>query len=455
MLDLRKWQERYRLYWMHKGALQGLAAGLLAVGLIWALWGQMFWLIVPVFTAAGAIVRWHFERSDERLIKELDRRAGLNQRLLTYWQVSQRASDGHQSENPFLKPLARSIEAILRPTLGREVFPLQWWPESVIILFLAAALTSGYWFMQEQPQVGLLVQENRTTDQESAAEDSLGDEFEELLQEETGLPDELPPSTAGLQGDASDVRQELDEEGFSAQDRAIARDRAARLVEEEIREIPRSTRTERDVQTWSADSDEAGGEGDEYWDMEQRDPYDDDENGASMIIDGLEDSGAEGDDEMDANGGGNGQSDPTHDEEPWDEEAGVGQGAGDGESPDFDPSDSDANDRSDGESDESSADGGDGVGAGDGVGSDGEPAAPFDETVEFFDAQLEGQVTEEQWLVFLLEELGEMDADLGPTQLEERLLSYRQELLNQMSQETIPLRYREWIRDYFSLITAN
>ncbi len=454
MLDLHKWQERYRLYWMHKGALQGLAVGLLAVGFTWVLWGRMFWLLVPIFAAAGAIVRWNSNRSEERLIKELDHRAGLNQRLLTFWQVSQK-DGGDASPNPFLKPLARSIEASLRPMLGREVFPLQWWPESVVVLFLAATLTSGYWLMQEQPQVGLLTQQSRISDETALDTDEpIPEEFDELLEEEAPLPGDLPPSSAGLDGDPSDIREDMDADSFSAQDRAIARDRAARLVEEEIREIPQSTQTERDVQSWSADPDGSEGSDGEVWEPEERDPLADEENGASMIIDGLEDSNADTDPEAEQDGTGDGQPQPAPDEDPFDE-AGVGQGEGDGDSPQGDPDDLDFDDGPRGDADESEGESGDGIGAGDQTGRDGEAAAPFDESIEFFDAQLEGQVIEDQWLIFMLEDLGEMDAQLDPTQLEERLLSYRQELLNQLSQETIPLRYREWIRDYFSLITAN
>ncbi|GEM_PF-4806207 len=475
MKYLDKWMSRYRRWLIHKGLLQGAALGIALTGLVWLASGILLWIMIPAAAVAGAAVKLGWNRGREAWIHDLDQRTGMQQRLITLHEY-QKA----QADNPFLGALSAQVRGRLEGLQPAKVLPYRWLPEGALVIMLASALGTGVWFMGEGPVDGLTVFEERARQEDELQEEEPSETAEEADMDEeqdAGLPDDLPPSEDTADRDIMD-QEDTARDAADDLDRSIARDRAAREVEEETRELRREERGTGDDDTFVAEgealegdempSDGEEGEEAEVWELDEGEGMDLDfgDNGErdDMETEEEADNGAADRQEHDA-AEDNGQPEDDFDDEtaPEPDADEAAEEFDDAEQPDEEVEEPDGEaERPDGEGEESDpADGADEDGApGDGHGDDADgldaaDGAVDDEETDYYSAQLEGALQEGEWMHFLMDELAGFDEDRDPQELEERFLEYRSELLSQIGRESIPVRYRDWIRDYFSLITAN
>ncbi len=452
MLELKRLIRRYRWWMFHKGFLQGLLVGLFAAAVILAITHTLYVLIIPIAALAVGVFKafWPWKRAD--LYRRLDRLAGLDEKLLTAHQYTEK----HQN-NPFLPRLLRDVNAQVKQLNLKKRLALGWMPESMLIVVFASTLVISMWMTEQAVPITLsIIQDEAVVSTDDSIADPEPDDTDTA--EDEALPDDsVERDLEALGREDLEIDPQLGDDPQLQSDLDIAADRLAREITEQTREIQR-------------EPDPTGSQAPEAFELREG-PLDDEEaeeaEEEALILEESDEPGekAERDTaETDENGLGEpepGETDETT-EEPGEEDPDMPNDTPDdaGREP-LGPEDDDSLDAppTPGEDEpgpDEETNGAQAWGFGESPGDFIDPADdPEDVDPEFYAAQLESQMRDADYLAFFLEGLVDLDQDLEPEQLDERFLTYRELLLNQLAEERIPIHYRDWIRDYFSLITAD
>lgn len=456
MLELKRLIRRYRWWMFHKGFLQGLLVGLFAAALTLAVTHTLYILIIPAAALAVGLFRAFWPWNRAALYRRLDRLAGLDEKLLTAHQYAKQHPD-----NPFLSRLLQDVNSQIKELNLKKRLAFGWMPEGMLVIVFAASLVLSMWMTEQAVPITLSIIQDQaivSTDDDIADPDS---EEPDATEDEVLPDDSVERDLEALSREDLEIDPQLGDDPQLQSDRDIAADRLAREIEEQIREFEREpapteepTPEAFELREGPLEEDEAEEaeeealileEGEEPGEELEQEPSETEDNGLGEPENGeaeAEEPEADSDDPLDE------EADMPEDIE---EEGRDPLAPEEDEDPDAQPTPND--DERDMEED---ANGAQAWGFGESPGDLPDLTdEPEDVDPEYYAAQLESQMRDADYLAFFLEGLVDLDQDLEPEQLDERFLTYRELLLNQLADERIPIHYRDWVRDYFSLITAD
>lgn len=443
------------------------------------------------------------------IVRRADRKVNFEERLITLYEYLENKSD-----NPFLKFLKEDISGIFTLLQERKIFPQKWMPEAGIVVPLIIILSIFIFWGGESPLAPAIrhpfpgppdmeqhtseLFDDKATDENDEDEDT-AEEDEELTvdkpekissdterteeqlsdvqedeeqmdrqqsgtQEENKLEDRLDESgesddmeqqQQSQQGDSSEGKAGTTSPSESSEERQMAE-------QQEDKETPEKNETSKQSNEDTEKESKAAVDSEQHDETKEEDVQDETEEKDVQDEDGQQPS-SEGDSSQEI---ANKEQQTDEDSEERDETEDIEDTASsDSTSPEEEiAAENDTVREEQSSQQEQKMDDTEGADERGQSGAGAEPGTPVQqeegmdvtesaEDSNYYLNRVESQLNNNKYLSEYLEEMIQPEQGASEEISQERLIEYREELLNEFTNEEIPVMYRDLIKEYFQRIT--